>query len=161
MNIDCLHIYCDFIQDKTNRKEYGCRERHNFHWQKTCGFYVNNCSVKDVGFPFTLYLQDNTDILIGQFRPGKWSWFCQICIWLTTSIYKLRNVVMCCRIWSWSLMPCDKHGPRDSVGKNWGQRPGFLSLPRLTVFHTASETMKKSYYSMFTDYFFLVLFAKI
>ena len=28
-----------------------------------------------------------------------------------------------CRIWSWSPMPCEKHGPRDSVDKNRGRRP--------------------------------------
>ena len=35
-------------------------------------------------------------------------------------------VVACCRIWSWSPMPCEKHGPRDSVDKNRGRRPRFL-----------------------------------
>ena len=33
----------------------------------------------------------------------------------------------CCRIWSWCPVPCEKHGPRDSVDKNWGRRPRFLS----------------------------------
>ena len=32
-----------------------------------------------------------------------------------------------CRIWSLSPMPCEKHGPRDSVDKNRGRRPRFLS----------------------------------
>ena len=32
-----------------------------------------------------------------------------------------------CRIWSWSPVPCEKHGPRDSVDKNRGRRPRFLS----------------------------------
>ena len=35
-----------------------------------------------------------------------------------------------CRIWSWSPMPCEKHGLRDSVDKNRGRRPRFLSLLR-------------------------------
>ena len=33
----------------------------------------------------------------------------------------------CRRIWSWSPMPCEKHGPRDSVDKYRGRRPRFLS----------------------------------
>ena len=37
------------------------------------------------------------------------------------------SIVVECRIWSWSLMPCEKHGPRDSVVKNRGRRPRFLS----------------------------------
>ena len=32
-----------------------------------------------------------------------------------------------CRIWSWSPMPCEKHGPRDPGDKNRGRRPRFLS----------------------------------
>ena len=62
-----------------------------------------------------------------------------------------------CRIWLWSPMPCEKHGPRDSVDKNRGQRPRFLSLlrPEGHVFHTAWETMIKSYYSTLADWFFL------
>ena len=54
-------------------------------------------------------------------------------------------------------MPCEKHGPRDSVDKNRGRRPRFLSLlrPEGHVFHTAWETMIKSYYSTLTDWFFL------
>ena len=61
-----------------------------------------------------------------------------------------------CRIWSWSPMPCEKHDPRDSVDKNRGRRPRFLSLlrPEGHVFHTAWETMIKSYYSMLTIDFF-------
>ena len=121
---------------------------------KTCVFL--SIVVQSRVLDFHLLYIYNTQILIGQFRPGKWSWFCQICIWLTTSIHKLNNVVMCCRIWSWSPMSCEKHGPGDSVDKNWGRKPRFLSLPRLEghVFHTVSETMIKSYYSMFTDWFF-------
>ena len=64
--------------------------------------------------------------------------------------------VHCCRIWSWSPVPCEKHGPRDSVDKNRGRRPRFLSLlrPEGHVFHTAWETMIKSYYSTLADWFF-------
>ena len=59
-----------------------------------------------------------------------------------------------CRIW------CEKHGPRDSVDKNRGWRPRFLSLLRSEgdVFHTAWETMTKSNYSTLAD-FFSVLFT--
>ena len=41
-----------------------------------------------------------------------------------------------CRIWSWSPMPCEKHGPRDSVDKNWGPRPRFFRYlgPRAMFF---------------------------
>ena len=63
---------------------------------------------------------------------------------------------MYCRIWSWSAVPCEKHGPRDSVDKNRGRRPRFLSLlrPEGHVFHTALETMIKSYYSTLADWIF-------
>ena len=63
----------------------------------------------------------------------------------------------CCRIWSWSPMLCEKHGPRDSVDKNRGRRPRILSLlrPEGHVIHMAWETMIKSYYSTLTDWFFL------
>ena len=56
---------------------------------------------------------------------------------------------------AWYPMPCEKHGPRDSVDKNRGRRPRFLSLlrPEGHVFHTAWETMIKSYYSTLTDWF--------
>ena len=69
------------------------------------------------------------------------------------------TTMLCCRIWSWSPMLCEKHGPRDSVDKNRGRRPRFLSLlrPEGHVFHTAWETMIKSYYSTLTDLFFLPL----
>ena len=62
----------------------------------------------------------------------------------------------CCRIWSWSPMLCEKHGPRDLVDINRGWRPRFLSLlrPEGRVFHTAWETMIKSYYSTLADWFF-------
>ena len=76
-------------------------------------------------------------------------------------IMHMVSVLLCfimvwCRIWSWSPMPCKKHGPRDSVDKNRGRRPRFLSLlrPEGHVFHTAWETMIKSYYSTLTDWFF-------
>ena len=49
-----------------------------------------------------------------------------------------------------------KHGLRDSVDKNRGRRPMCLSLPRPEghAFHTAWQTMIKSYYSTFTDWCF-------
>ena len=42
---------------------------------------------------------------------------------------------LCCRMWSWSPMPCEKHGPRDSIDKNrgrgfcryWGPRAMFFT----------------------------------
>ena len=73
-----------------------------------------------------------------------------------TLIYHIWTNNFDCRIWSWSPMPCEKHGPRDSVDKNRGRRPRFLSLLRSEghVFHTAWETMIKSYYSTLTDWFF-------
>ena len=48
--------------------------------------------------------------------------------WIITS---QRKQWMWCRVWSWSSMPCEKHGPRDSVDKNRGRRPKFL-YPRPT-----------------------------
>ena len=67
----------------------------------------------------------------------------------------------CCRIWSWSPMLCEKHGPRDSVDKNRGRRPRFLSLlrPEGHVFHTAWETMIKCYYSTLADWFFSMFYS--
>ena len=51
------------------------------------------------------------------------------------------------RIWSWSPMPCEKHGPRASVTtKTSAFGLGFCLLsPSGHVFHTARETMMKSY----------------
>ena len=51
------------------------------------------------------------------------------------------------RIWSWSPMPCEKHGPRASVTtKTSAFGLGFCLLsPSGHVFHTARETMIKSY----------------
>ena len=51
------------------------------------------------------------------------------------------------RILSWSPMPCEKHGPRASVPtKTWAFGLGFCLLsPSGHVFHTAWETMIKSY----------------
>ena len=74
--------------------------------------------------------------------------------WLTGWV----TVCVCCRIWSWSPMPCEKHGPRDSVDKNRGRSPRFFSLlrPEGHVFHTAWETMIKSYYSTLAYWFFSV-----
>ena len=83
------------------------------------------------------------------------SLFC--CCWASCeNWHKCANELdmMCCRIWSWSRMPCGKHGPRDSVDKNRGRRPRFLSLlrPEGQVFHTAWGAMIKSYYSTLTDW---------
>ena len=66
-----------------------------------------------------------------------------------------------CRIWSWSPVPCEKHGPRDSVDKNRGRRPRFLSLlrPEGHVFHTAWETMIKCYYSTLADWLFSMFYS--
>ena len=77
-------------------------------------------------------------------------------LWQPTSICIAIFHKHCCRIWSWSPMPCEKHGPRDSVDKNRGRRPRFLSLlrPEGHVFHTAWETMIKSYYSTLAVWFF-------
>ena len=51
------------------------------------------------------------------------------------------------RIWSWSPTPCEKHGPRASVTtKTSAFGLGFCLLsPSGHVFHTAWETMIKSY----------------
>ena len=51
------------------------------------------------------------------------------------------------RIWSWSPMLCEKHGPRASVTtKTSACGLGFcLRSPSGHVFHTAWETMIKSY----------------
>ena len=67
----------------------------------------------------------------------------------------------CCSIWSWSPMLCEKHGPRDSVDKNRGRRPRFLSLlrPEGHVFHTAWETMIKCYYSTLAVWFFSMFYS--
>ena len=83
--------------------------------------------------------------------------------WITFMFHELQWLgrVIGCRIWSWSPMPCEKHGPRDSVDKNRGRRPRFLSLlrPEGHVFHTAWETLIKSYYSTLADWFFFVFYA--
>ena len=73
-------------------------------------------------------------------------------------------IVIDYRIWSWSPMPCGKHGQRDSVDKCRGRRPMYMSFlrPEGHVFHTAWETMIKSYYSTLTDwFFFVILFTEI
>ena len=77
--------------------------------------------------------------------------------WMPARLMTIARSLSGCRIWSWSPMPCEKHGPRDSVDKNRGRRPRFLSLlrPEGHVFHTAWETMIKSYYSTPADWFFL------
>ena len=57
------------------------------------------------------------------------------------------------RIWSWSPMPCEKHGPRASVTtKTSAFGLGFCLLsPSGHVFHTAWETMIKSYNKVLPD----------
>ena len=72
-----------------------------------------------------------------------------------------QPAIIWCRIWSWSPMPCEKHGPRDSVDKNRGRRPRFLSLlrPEGHVFHTAWGTMIKCYYSTLADWFFSMFYS--
>ena len=83
-----------------------------------------------------------------------------LCCVVCCVVFVLCCAVLCCRIWSWSPMPCEKHGPRDSVDKNRGRRPRFLSYlrPEGHVFHTAWETMIKSYYSTLADWFFSMFF---
>ena len=83
-------------------------------------FYVSQCC------PTSKFLVRPTDhprwiagwslLLLG----GPYTWCNQIWNWN-------NNIVMCCRVWSWSPVPCEKYGPRDSVDKNRGQRPRFLS----------------------------------
>ena len=57
-----------------------------------------------------------------------------------------------CRIWSWAPMPCEKTWP-EGLSR---QKPS----PKGHVFHTAWETMIKSYYSTLTDWFFFILFTE-
>ena len=66
---------------------------------------------------------------------------------------KINQQACCYRIWSWSPMPCEKHGPRASVTtKTEAEGLGFCLLsPSGHVFHTAWETMIKSY-SIFLGY---------
>ena len=82
-----------------------------------------------------------------------------------TDLYTFTYICLClcktfdyvwCKIWSWSPVPCEKHGPRDSGDKNRGRRPRFFSLlrPEGHVFHTAWETMIKSYHCTLADWFF-------
>ena len=65
------------------------------------------------------------------------------------------------RIWSWSPMPCEKHGPRASVTtKTSAFGLGFCLLnPSGHVFHTAWETMIKSYNisQTYSDFTMLIL----
>ena len=48
-------------------------------------------------------------------------------------VSKIWRTVFCCRIWSWSPVPCEKHDPRDSVDKNrcfcryWGPWAMFFT----------------------------------
>ena len=60
---------------------------------------------------------------------------------------KINQTACYNRIWSWSPVPCEKHGPRASVTtKTSAFGLGFCLLsPSGHVFHTARETMIKSY----------------
>ena len=51
-------------------------------------------------------------------------------LWLHVPLHSDKAVtpsdtVMCCRIWSWSPMPCEKHGPMDSVDKSEAEGRDF------------------------------------
>ena len=82
----------------------------------------------------------------------KWAknclfWCTKIHIYVNKT-WKIFNQRACYnRIWSWSPMPCEKHGPRASVTtKTSAFGLGFCLLsPSGHVFHTAWETMIKSY----------------
>ena len=65
-------------------------------------------------------------------NPAQVLWYCLSTISMsfpsTANILMFsRNVlVTCCRIWSWSPMPCEKHDLRDSVDKNRDRRRGIF-----------------------------------
>ena len=61
---------------------------------------------------------------------------------------------LCCRIWSWSPMSYEKHGPLASVTTKTSAEFLLLLRPEGHVFHTTWETMIKSYYSTLPDWFF-------
>ena len=88
------------------------------------------------------------------------AWLSHWAEWRIYAIIGLKDGTNC-RIWSWSPMPCKKYRPRDSVDKNRGRRPRFLSLlrPEGHAFHTAWETMIKSYYSTLADFFFFAFYS--
>ena len=69
--------------------------------------------------------------------------------------YKILMVRWYCRILSLSPMPCDKTWPK-GLSRKKNEAEGRLSLlrPEGHVFHTAWETMIKSYYSTLADFFF-------
>ena len=61
---------------------------------------------------------------VNSLAPSRWENLFN----LTSLIDVLSNsyeIALRCWIWSWSPMPCEKHGPRDSVDKNRGRRPSF------------------------------------
>ena len=82
----------------------------------------------------------------------KWAKNCpfqstKIHIYVNKNTEKINKRACYNRIWSWSPMPCEKHGPRASVTtKTSAFGLGFCLLSPLGhVFHTAWETMIKSY----------------
>ena len=82
----------------------------------------------------------------------KWAKNClflsaKIHIYVNKTQKKINQWACYNRIWSWSPMPCEKHGPRASVTtKTSAFGLGFCLLsPSGHVFHTPWETMIKSY----------------
>ena len=87
----------------------------------------------------------------------KWAKNCpfqstKIHIYVNKNMEKINQRACYNRIWSWSPMPCEKHGPWPSVTtKTSAFGLGFCLLsPSGHVFHTAWETMIKSYISCYT-----------
>ena len=74
-------------------------------------------------------------------------WSTKINIYVSKAWKKINQRACYNRIWSWSPVPCEKHGPRASVTtKTSAFGLGFCLLsPSGHVFHTARETMIKSY----------------
>ena len=88
---------------------------------------------------------------VNSLAPSRWeNKFKSVVFNHTSLIDVLSNsydIALRCWIWSWSPMPCEKHGPRDSVDKNRGRRPSFCRYwdLRAMSFYRAWETMIKSY----------------
>ena len=86
---------------------------------------------------FLLDFKPSSEPIVSSTFRNKFQWYNNI--HSRKLIWKCRlyngghfvSVFMCCRIWSWSPVPCKKHGPRDSEDKNRGHMPRFLSLLRL------------------------------
>ena len=66
-----------------------------------------------------------------------------------------------CRIWSWSLMTCEKHGPRDSVDKTEAKGRGFCRYwgLRAMCFTRHERPWSKPIIARWLTDSFLVLFA--